>query len=98
MRPSQDIKPSAMYVKANSAPVLEQVNPSGPMVITQNGERESVHRKCLPLASPTIMRRSVRLGAFLTILTKNARAWWLCRMEGETRGSCCSNACCNENE
>jgi len=41
MRPSQDIKPIS-YVKANSAQVLEQVNTSGPMVITQNGEAAAV--------------------------------------------------------
>ncbi|MCL1916324.1 MAG: type II toxin-antitoxin system Phd/YefM family antitoxin [Desulfovibrionaceae bacterium] len=41
MRPSQDIKPIS-YVKANSAQVLEQVNMSGPLVITQNGEAAAV--------------------------------------------------------
>ncbi len=41
MRPSQDIKPIS-YVKANSAQVLEQVNTSGPMIITQNGEATAV--------------------------------------------------------
>lgn len=41
MRPSQDIKPIS-YVKANSAKALEQVNTSGPMVITQNGEAAAV--------------------------------------------------------
>ena len=41
MRPSQDIKPIS-YVKANSGKVLEQVNTSGPMVITQNGEAAAV--------------------------------------------------------
>ena len=41
MRPSQDIKPIS-YVKANSANVLEQVNSSGPMIITQNGEASAV--------------------------------------------------------
>ena len=41
MRPSQDIKPIS-YVKANSGKVLEQVNVSGPMVITQNGEAAAV--------------------------------------------------------
>jgi prevent-host-death family protein len=41
MRPSQDIKPIS-YVKANSAQVLEQVNTSGPMIITQNGEAQAV--------------------------------------------------------
>ena len=41
MRPSQDIKPIS-YVKAHSAQVLEQVNTSGPMVITQNGEAAAV--------------------------------------------------------
>jgi len=41
MRPSQDIKPIS-YVKANSAQVLEQVNTSGPMIITQNGEAAAV--------------------------------------------------------
>ncbi|MDL2267233.1 type II toxin-antitoxin system Phd/YefM family antitoxin [Desulfovibrio sp. OttesenSCG-928-G15] len=30
------------YVKANSGKVLEQVNTSGPMVITQNGEASAV--------------------------------------------------------
>lgn len=41
MRLSQDIKPIS-YVKANSAKVLEQVNTSGPMIITQNGEASAV--------------------------------------------------------
>lgn len=41
MRLSQDIKPIS-YVKANSGKVLEQVNRSGPMVITQNGEASAV--------------------------------------------------------
>lgn len=41
MRPSQDIKPIS-YVKANSAKALEQVNTSGPMIITQNGEAAAV--------------------------------------------------------
>ena len=41
MRLSEDIKPIS-YVKANSAKVLEQVNASGPMVITQNGEASAV--------------------------------------------------------
>lgn len=41
MRPSQDIKPIS-YIKANSAQVLEQVNISGPMIITQNGEAAAV--------------------------------------------------------
>ncbi len=41
MRPSQDIKPIS-YVKAHSAQVLEQVNTSGPMIITQNGEAAAV--------------------------------------------------------
>ena len=41
MRLSEDIKPIS-YVKANSARVLEQVNTSGPMVITQNGEASAV--------------------------------------------------------
>ena len=41
MRLSEDIKPIS-YVKANTAKVLEQVNTSGPMVITQNGEASAV--------------------------------------------------------
>lgn len=41
MRLSQDIKPIS-YVKANSAEVLKQVNASGPLVITQNGEASAV--------------------------------------------------------
>jgi prevent-host-death family protein len=41
MRPSQDIKPIS-YVKANTGKVLEQVNTSGPVVITQNGEASAV--------------------------------------------------------
>ncbi len=41
MRLSQDIKPIS-FVKAHSAQVLEQVNTSGPMVITQNGEAAAV--------------------------------------------------------
>lgn len=41
MRFSQDIKPIS-FVKAHSAQVLEQVNTSGPMVITQNGEAAAV--------------------------------------------------------
>ena len=41
MRLSQDIKPIS-YVKANTAKVLEQVNTSGPVVITQNGEASAV--------------------------------------------------------
>ncbi len=41
MRPSQDIK-RISYVKANSAKALEQVNTSGPMIITQNGEAAAV--------------------------------------------------------
>lgn len=41
MRLSQDIKPVS-YVKANTAKVLEQVNTSGPVVITQNGEATAV--------------------------------------------------------
>lgn len=41
MRLSQDIKPVS-YVKANTAKVLQQVNTSGPVVITQNGEAAAV--------------------------------------------------------
>ena len=41
MRLSQDIKPVS-YVKANTAKVLEQVQTSGPVVITQNGEASAV--------------------------------------------------------
>lgn len=41
MRPSQDIKPIS-YIKTNSARVLEQVNISGPIIITQNGEAAAV--------------------------------------------------------
>jgi prevent-host-death family protein len=41
MRLSEDIKPIS-YVKANSGKVLERVNTSGPMVITQNGEASAV--------------------------------------------------------
>jgi prevent-host-death family protein len=41
MRPSQDIKPIS-YVKANSGKVLEQINTTGPMIITQNGEAAAV--------------------------------------------------------
>jgi prevent-host-death family protein len=41
MRLSEDIKPIS-YVKANTGKVLEQVNTSGPMVITQNGEASAV--------------------------------------------------------
>lgn len=41
MRLSEDIKPIS-YVKANTGKVLEQVNTSGPMVITQNGEAAAV--------------------------------------------------------
>ena len=41
MRLSEDIKPIS-YVKANTGKVLERVNASGPMVITQNGEASAV--------------------------------------------------------
>jgi prevent-host-death family protein len=41
MRLSEDIKPIS-YVKANTCKVLKQVNTSGPMVITQNGEASAV--------------------------------------------------------
>jgi prevent-host-death family protein len=41
MRLSEDIKPIS-YVKANTGKVLEQVNTSGPIVITQNGEASAV--------------------------------------------------------
>ena len=41
MRLSEDIKPIS-YVKNNTGKVLEQVNTSGPMVITQNGEASAV--------------------------------------------------------
>ena len=41
MRLSEDIKPIS-YVKANTGKILEQVNTSGPMVITQNGEASAV--------------------------------------------------------
>jgi prevent-host-death family protein len=41
MRLSEDIKPIS-YVKANTGKVLERVNTSGPMVITQNGEASAV--------------------------------------------------------
>ncbi len=41
MRLSEDIK-SISYVKANTGKVLEKVNTSGPMVITQNGEASAV--------------------------------------------------------
>lgn len=41
MRLSEDIRPIS-YVKANSGKVLEQVNISGPVVITQNGEAAAV--------------------------------------------------------
>ncbi len=37
MQLAKDIRPIS-YVKANTGKVLEQVNCSGPMVITQNGE------------------------------------------------------------
>ncbi len=41
MRLSQSVKPIS-YVKANTGKVLEQVNASGPMIITQNGEAAAV--------------------------------------------------------
>ncbi|WP_035068039.1 type II toxin-antitoxin system Phd/YefM family antitoxin [Nitratidesulfovibrio termitidis] len=41
MRLSEDIK-SISYVKANTGKVLEKVNTSGPMIITQNGEASAV--------------------------------------------------------
>lgn len=41
MRLSQDIK-SISYVKNNTGKALEQVNTSGPMIITQNGEAAAV--------------------------------------------------------
>lgn len=41
MRLSEDIKPIS-YVKNNTGKVLKQVNTSGPMVITQNGEASAV--------------------------------------------------------
>ena len=41
MRLSEDIKPIS-YVKANTGKVMEKVNTSGPMVITQNGEASAV--------------------------------------------------------
>ncbi len=41
MQLNKDIKPIS-YVKANTGKVLEQVNTSGPMVITQNGEASAV--------------------------------------------------------
>ena len=41
MRLSEAIKPIS-YVKANTGKVLEQVNTSGPMVITQNGAASAV--------------------------------------------------------
>ncbi|MDL2216712.1 type II toxin-antitoxin system Phd/YefM family antitoxin [Desulfovibrio sp. OttesenSCG-928-M14] len=41
MRLSEDIKPIS-YIKNNTGKVLEQVNTSGPMVITQNGEASAV--------------------------------------------------------
>ena len=41
MRLSEDIKPIS-YVKAKSAEVLQQVNTSGPVIITQNGEASAV--------------------------------------------------------
>jgi prevent-host-death family protein len=41
MRLSEDIKPVS-YVKANTSKMLEQVNTSGPVVITQNGEASAV--------------------------------------------------------
>ncbi len=41
MQLTNDIKPIS-YVKANTGKVLEQVNTSGPIVITQNGEASAV--------------------------------------------------------
>lgn len=41
MRLSEDIKPIS-YVKAHTGKILEQVNTSGPLIITQNGEASAV--------------------------------------------------------
>lgn len=41
MKLTKDIKPIS-YVKANTAKVVEQVNTSGPMIITQHGEATAV--------------------------------------------------------
>ena len=71
MRPSQDIRPIS-YVKANSAQVLQQVNTSGPMVITQNGEAaavlmglkdyENLHESLALLKILTMGKKSIEAG------------------------------------
>jgi len=67
MRPSQDIKPIS-YVKANSAQVLEQVNTSGPMVITQNGEAAAV---LMGVSDYEKLHESLALLKILTMGKKN---------------------------
>jgi prevent-host-death family protein len=62
MRLSEDIKPIA-YVQANTDAVLRQVNTSGPLVITQNGEASAV---LMGVRDYDNMRESL---ALLTILS-----------------------------
>ncbi len=67
MRLSQDIKPVS-YVKANTAKVLEQVNTSGPVVITQNGEASAV---LMGVKDYDDMRESMALLKILSMASKS---------------------------
>jgi prevent-host-death family protein len=67
MRLSEDIKPIS-YVKANTGKVLEQVNTSGPMVITQNGEAAAV---LMGIRDYENLQNSLDLLKILTIGKKN---------------------------
>jgi prevent-host-death family protein len=67
MRLSEDIKPIS-YVKSNTGKVLEQVNTSGPMVITQNGEASAV---LMGVKDYDNMRESL---ALLTILSMGSKS------------------------
>lgn len=66
MRLSEDIKPIS-YVKANTGKVLEQVNTSGPMVITRNGEASAV---LIGVKAHDKMRESLALLKILSMGSK----------------------------
>lgn len=85
MRLSEDIKPIS-YVKANTGKVLEQVNTSGPMVITRNGEASAV---LIGVKAHDKMRESLALLKILSMGSKGIE-------EGKgIRPRLCSRACAN---
>lgn len=69
MKLTKDIKPIS-YVKANTAKVVEQVNISGPMIITQNGEATAV---LMGARDYEKLNESIALLKILTMSSKGKR-------------------------